>query len=96
MIEKSYQPRYIGPLPSCCLSSVQNVRPPYLKDNFRDAYPLGRQVQLVPLGRVLADGKLLIGVEDEVRRVLLERGLVLAQPLLLGLAVRVARVLNAQ
>ena len=67
-----------------------------MKQNFRDADPFCRQVELVPLRRVLADGELLVGVEDEVGGVLLEGGLVLGQPLLLCLAVGVARVLNAK
>ena len=67
----------------------------YLKEDFRDADPLRGEVELVPLWGVLADGELLVGVEDEVWGVLLEGGLVLGQPLLLRLAVGVARVLNA-
>ena len=67
----------------------------YLKEDFRDADPLRGEVELVPLWWVLADGELLVGVEHEVWGVLLEGGLVLGQPLLLRLAVGVARVLNA-
>ena len=70
----------------------------YLEENFRDANPLCGEVDLVPLGRVLADVVRLggVGVEHEVGGVLPEGGLVLGQPLLLRLAVGVASVLNAE